>query len=140
MVNGQWSIVNGEWSMIKRSYVFLNEVRFHAFHGVFPQEREIGGEFTVSVRAALDMASAINLDIVDVTLDYAALYEVVKREMMIPSMLLEHVAGRIGKAVFEEFPEVTSLEVKVTKVNPPMGADCAGAGVELHLINDKTHR
>ena len=124
--------------MIEKSYVFLNEVRFHAYHGVFPQERKTGGEFTVSVRAGLDMTSAVNDDIVEVTLNYASLYEVVKREMMIPSMLLEHVAGRIGNAVFELFPQVVTLDVSVVKVNPPMGADCKGAGVELHLINDKT--
>lgn len=92
----------------------------------------------MSVRAGLDMTSAVNNDIVEVTLNYASLYEVVKREMMIPSMLLEHVAGRIGNAVFELFPQVATLDVSVTKVNPPMGADCKGAGVELHLINDKT--
>ena len=27
--------------------------------------------------------------------------------------------------------------VRLTKVNPPMGADCDGAGVLLHFINDE---
>ena len=76
---------------------------------------------------------------VEVTLNYAELYEVVKCEMMKPSDLLEHVAGRIGQAVFDTFPQILSLQVSITKLNPPMGADCDGAGVELHLINDKTH-
>ena len=77
-------------------------------------------------------------DSMEVTLNYATLYEVVKREMMIPSNLIEHVAGRIGKAVFNTFPQVKALDISLMKVNPPMGADCEGAGVELHLINDKT--
>ena len=124
---------------ITDSYIFLDNVRFHAFHGVFPQERKIGADFSVSVRAAVGVSAAVDHDIVEVTLNYAELYEVVKREMMKPSDLLEHVAGRIGQAVFDTFPQVRSLQVSVTKLNPPMGADCSGAGVELHLINDKTH-
>ena len=124
---------------ITDSYIFLDNVRFHAFHGVFPQERKIGADFSVSVRAAVGVSAAVVHDMVEVTLNYAELYEVVKREMMKPSDLLEHVAGRIGQAVFDTFPQVRSLQVSVTKLNPPMGADCDGAGVELHLINDKTH-
>lgn len=124
---------------ITESYICLREVRFHAFHGVMPQEREVGADFTVSLRVGADLSLAIDHDAVDMTLNYAELYDVVRREMLIPSDLLEHVAGRIAKAVFTTFPQVLSLDVSVTKVNPPMGADCAGAGVELHLINDKTH-
>lgn len=55
-----------------------------------------------------------------------------------PSMLLEHVAGRIAKAIVGYSPDILSVDLTVTKVNPPIGADCNGAGVEIHLINDKT--
>lgn len=123
---------------IETSYVYLKKVRFHAFHGVNPMEKKVGCDFVVSVRAAVDVSVAVAQDIVEATLNYASLYEVVKREMMIPSSLIEHVAGRIGKAVFDSFPQVTALDIALTKLNPPMGADCEGAGVELHLINDKT--
>jgi dihydroneopterin aldolase len=58
--------------------------------------------------------------------------------MAVPSNLLEHVAGRIAKAVMSAYPEILSVDIKLTKTNPPMGADCKGAGVEIHLINDKT--
>jgi len=118
---------------ISESYIYLREARFHARHGVFPQERTVGGDFTVSLRVKANAALAVDHDAVDVTVNYATLYDIVKHEMSIPSDLLEHVAGRIGRAIFERFPEVPSLQVSVTKVNPPMGADCEGVGVELHL-------
>ena len=122
---------------ITESYIYLREVRFHAFHGVFPQERKVGADFSVSLRVGADLTLAVEHDAVDVTLNYATLYELVKREMQIPSELLEHVAGRIGKAVCDTFPQVRTVQVSVTKLNPPMGADCAGAGVELYLTNEK---
>lgn len=118
----------------------LREVRFHAFHGVMPQERKVGADFAVTLRVKADLGRPVFSDNVDDTLNYAALYEVLKREMAQPSRLLEHIAGRIGQAVFDSFPQVETVDVMLTKLNPPMGADSAGAAVELHLINNKTQK
>jgi dihydroneopterin aldolase len=102
-----------------------------------PQERKVGADFLVNLRVGYPLEQAMQSDEVSDTLNYAALYEVVKTEMMQPSNLLEHVAGRIADAVVKRFPQVTSIDLDLTKQNPPMGADCDGAGVEIHLINDK---
>ena len=123
---------------ITSSYISLRNVRFHAFHGVMPQERKVGADFLVNLRVGYPLEQAMQSDEVGDTLNYAALYEVVKTEMMQPSNLLEHVAGRIADAIVKCFPQVTSIDLDLTKQNPPMGADCDGAGVEIHLINDKT--
>ena len=123
---------------ITSSYIILRNVRFHAFHGVMPQERKVGADFLVNLRVGYPLEQAMQSDEVGDTLNYAALYEVVKAEMMQPSNLLEHVAGRIADAIVKRFPQVTSIDLDLTKQNPPMGADCDGAGVEIHLINDKT--
>ena len=123
---------------VTTSYIFLNEVRIHAYHGVFPQENEVGHDFLVSARCGVDISSAMEHDMLEVALNYGTLYQLIEREMAKTSQLIEHVAGRIAKCVFSEFPMVTSLDLTITKLNPPMGGDCKGAGVELHLINDKT--
>ena len=123
---------------VERSYIFIKEARFYAYHGVMPQEQTVGQEFLVSVRAGVDINMAMEHDMVEVTLDYGKVYQVIKREMAVPSQLLERVAGRIGWALFDEFPQILSLDVSITKVNPPIGGDCGSAGVEIHLINDKT--
>jgi len=123
---------------ITSSYISLRNVRFHAFHGVMPQERRVGADFLVNLRVGYPLEKAMQTDEVSDTLNYAALYAVVKAEMMQPSNLLEHVAGRIADAIVGHFPQVTSIDLELTKQNPPMGADCDGASVEIHLINDKT--
>ena len=115
------------------SYVFLKNVRFHAFHGVLPQERQVGGDFLLSLRVDYPLAKAMESDDVANTLNYATLFDLAKREMDIPSQLLEHVAGRIVNAVMTAFPAVTSIDLELTKVNPPMGADSEGAGVFLKV-------
>lgn len=116
-----------------KGYILLRDLRFHAFHGVLPQERLVGGNFVVDLRVGYPLAQAMTSDRVDDTLNYASLYALVEREMQQPSSLLEHVAGRIAQAIAKTFPEALSIDLMLTKQNPPMGADCKGAGVEMHF-------
>ena len=122
---------------LTEGYVFLKEVRFHAFHGVMPQEAKVGADFLVNLRIGYPIEKAMQTDEVADTLNYAEVYALVAQQMKQPSKLLEHVAGRIVQAISERFPLVTSVDLTIMKQNPPMGADAEGAGVEIHLINDK---
>ena len=118
---------------ITQSSILLHDMRFYAYHGVMEQEQRVGGEYLVSLQVEADLSRAVMIDAVGDTVNYAELYNVVKQEMAKPSLLLEHVAGRIGQRVLEEFPQATALTVRVTKCNPPMGADCKGASVEIKV-------
>ena len=125
---------------LNESYIYINDLRFHAFHGVMPQERLTGNDYSVDLRVGYDVSSAMLSDDVNDTINYAGLYEIVRQEMSVPSQLVERVAYRIADRISRRYPDVSRMDVKVTKLNPPLGADCHGAGVELHLINDKTNR
>ncbi len=117
---------------VMNSYIFLDNVRFFAYHGVGEQEREVGNEFIISLRLKVDITLAAETDNVAHTVSYADVYENVKAEMEIPSALLEHVCGRIVKRLFRTFPAIEGIELKLSKRNPPMGADVDAAGVEVH--------
>lgn len=126
--------------LVEKSQISLNKVRIYAYHGVLPQEQTVGGWYNVTVTFDYDFTKAIVSDNVEDTIDYSAVLKLIKHEMSIPSKLLENVAGRIGVALFSNFPKITDLEISVTKENPPMGSDTAGACVLLRLKNDKTFR
>lgn len=121
------------------SKIYLRNVRFHAFHGVLPQEGIVGNDYLVNLVLDYDFSSAMKTDDLQGTLNYAEVYQKVREEMAVPSKLLEHVAGRIAHRLFSDFPEIQNLQLSITKVNPPMGADSDGAGVEVVLTNDKTY-
>ena len=121
------------------SKIYLRNVRFHAFHGVLPQEGIVGNDYLVNLVLYYDFSSAMKTDDLQGTLNYAEVYQKVREEMAVPSKLLEHVAGRIAHRLFSDFPEIQKLQLSITKVNPPMGADSDGAGVEVVLTNDKTY-
>ena len=121
------------------SKIYLRNVRFHAFHGVLPQEGIVGNDYLVNLVLDYDFSSAMKTDDLQGTLNYAEVYQKVREEMAVPSKLLEHVAGRIAHRLFSDFPEIQKLQLSITKVNPPRGADSDGAGVEVVLTNDKTY-
>lgn len=114
-------------------YIVLKGLCFYARHGVGAQETLVGNEFTVDLRLRTDLTKAIETDEVNDTLSYADVFEAVKDEMSHPSRLLEHVAGRIARRLFYDFPALDGIELKLMKRNPPMGADIDSAGVELAL-------
>lgn len=121
------------------SHVFIDGIRMHARHGVLPQERVTGNDYTIDVDAEYDVSAAMQSDQVDDTLNYASVFQVVKEEMGVPSQLIEHVAGRIADRMLKDFPDIKSLKIRIRKDNPPMGADCDGAGVEISAVSEKTN-
>ncbi len=114
-----------------KSFILLNELHFHAFHGVGTQEQLVGNDFVVSLKLRTDLSRAILSDEVNDTVSYADVFQSVKEEMEIPSRLLEHVAGRIIQRLFDDYPTVDEITLTLLKRNPPMNADIASAGVEV---------
>lgn len=121
---------------INSCYILLKDIHFFAHHGVAPQETVIGNEFYIDLRLKTDFRQAAATDELDDTISYADIYAVLKQEMEIPSRLLEHVCGRIVTRLFQEFPTIEEIEIKLSKRNPPMGADIDSAGVEMHCTRD----
>lgn len=107
-------------------------MKFYSYHGVMPEEREIGGWFTVSVKMKLNNCEAVESDSIYDAADYSEVYETIAKEMKDPSDLIEHVAGRIAEAIFDDFSLVDSVTVTVQKDNPPIvGAVMDGASVTI---------
>ena len=110
----------------------VNRIKLYAHHGCHPQERTIGGDFYVTISALADVeASAWQDDQLEGTADYSLFVSIARREMAVPSKLLEHVAARIAAAVLLECPKVLKVSVTIEKENPPLGVLCQGASVKI---------
>lgn len=116
---------------LTESYVHINGIRLHARHGVLPQEQLTGNDYIINVRVGYDISRAMQTDDVADTLNYAEVYNIIKEEMSTPSKLIEHVAGRIANRLMDSYSQISSVMLRITKCNPPMEADCDGAGVEI---------
>jgi dihydroneopterin aldolase len=111
--------------------VALEGLEFHAFHGVYPHERESGNWFEVDIAVETDFPAAAFQDDLSGTVNYETLFAIVKEEMNKPSKLLETVAGKIIDDILQELPVVQSVDIKISKVNPPIGGKCKRATVQV---------
>lgn len=104
---------------------------FFAYHGCFAEESIIGTRFEVDLLVELDTSQAEQSDNLHQTVNYMSLYETVKTEMEIRSNLLENVAHRILDSIQKRFPFITRTEVKISKLNPPLGGKIDRVSVVL---------
>lgn len=111
-------------------YIHLKGLRLYAYHGVLPQENRVGAQYTIDLRLKTDFTLAAETDRLEGTINYAQVFEVVKAEMQVSSLLLEHVAYRISRQLFNHFPTLTEITISLYKQNPPMGAQCEQVGIE----------
>lgn len=112
-------------------YIELKNMVFHARHGVLEQERLVGNTFTVSLKLYFDLSTAGQSDLLKDTLNYAEVFEIVKKEMAVPSNLLEHVASRIIQAIKQTFPQVVKIRIRLVKIRPPMSGEVEEAAVVM---------
>lgn len=114
-----------------KSFILLENLVFYANHGVFPQETTVGNVFTINLKIEINLEKPCNSDDLNDTISYAEVYENVKKEMMIPSKLLEHAAFRIIRRLKDKYPLIDEVEIKLSKRNPPIGGQSDSASVIL---------
>ena len=110
----------------------LENMEFFAYHGCYKQEQMIGNYFLVDVKFDYDCSKAIESDNLNDAVNYLKIYETVRGEMLKPSNLIEHVAGRIIDSLYAVFPEkILNITVKVRKMNPSLGGKLSNVSVLL---------
>lgn len=118
---------------INDSYIHLKDLRFYAFHGVLDLERRVGAYFLLAIHVKVNLSAAVQTDQLSDTISYADIYHAAKDEMAIPSLLLEHVAGRICERIYRDYPSAEAVDITLEKENAPIGTGAQGmAGITLH--------
>jgi dihydroneopterin aldolase len=102
-------------------FIHLENMEFYAFHGHYKEERIVGNKFIVNVTIDADLEKPAKSDNLEDTLNYQKAYQIVKIEMSKKSHLLENIASRILDALYSNFKSIRSAEVKISKLNPPIG-------------------
>lgn len=103
------------------STISIEQMEFYAYHGCFKEEQIIGTRFLVDLFIETDTGKAEKSDALADTVNYQEVYLLVKKEMEIKSKLLEHVGRRILDAIKKQYPQLVSAELKISKMNPPLG-------------------
>jgi dihydroneopterin aldolase len=106
----------------------LEGLVFFGYHGANPEETSLGQRFQIDLSVWLDLTQAARSDDLADTVSYAALYKLAKAEAEgQPSMLIEHLAGRILDKVMQFDARINKARVAVTKLNPPLKGSTQGS-------------
>ncbi len=108
--------------------ILINSLRVRAFHGVLAQERTVGQEFEISAVLNVGYNGA---DSIGATVNYAEVCDLLAEEMRSPNELLEHCALRLCRALKSRFPAITSGELTLLKLAPPLPHQLESAGVSV---------
>ena len=103
--------------------ILLENMSFHANHGVFPEEAIIGGNFEVNIELETDFSKSMTTDELEGTIDYSKVYAIVAEEMKEKSKLIEHLGKRIIDRIYASFAEVQFIKLKISKLNPPISGE-----------------
>jgi 7,8-dihydroneopterin aldolase/epimerase/oxygenase len=109
----------------------IEGMEFLAFHGVLPEEQRTGNKFIVDIELETDFSAAAASDDLEGTVDYSNVYELVKKEMKIPSKLIEHVGKRIYDSVKANHINIVKLAVTVKKLRPPVSGIIQQVSVKI---------
>lgn len=119
---------------MKKSFVIsLDRLKFHAHHGVFPQETAVGNEFIVDLSVTIPYDESVKEDNLGSTVSYAGLYEIVAEEMGKPRKLLETVADSIADRICSTWPQVSEGFITISKSTPPIKGITGSASVRLNF-------
>ena len=116
--------------------VSLEGIEFHAFHGVFSEEKKLGNRFTVDMHVHTDFKEAMHTDDLKYTVDYFKLYQIAKAHMQVPVKLLEHLGYLMIKDILKAYPESSEIQVIIKKHNPALGGVVNFSVVEVVYPRD----
>ncbi|MEC9310021.1 MAG: dihydroneopterin aldolase [Chloroflexota bacterium] len=117
--------------------IILTGMEFYGYHGVNPEEKQIGQKYLVDLAISVDLRKPGESDLVNDTISYTDLYKTAKHIMEGDSHdLIESLAQCIAKNILITFP-VESVSVSVAKPHPPIkNSLITHAAVTIH--RDKT--
>jgi dihydroneopterin aldolase len=108
--------------------IAIKDVRMHAFHGVFAEERKTGHSFLIDLSVDFKPVSG-TITALSETIDYVRLYEFLKKEMEQPRALLETLVMELAEHIHIAFPGIVKVDIAITKTSPPITGFAGKVGV-----------
>lgn len=117
--------------MQKKIWIGLEGIEFYAYHGVYEEERIIGGKYILDISVYTVAEKALHNDDLNGTVNYELLYNIAKKNMQQPVKLIEHLAQKILNDIRKIVNNDDVIKIKLKKIHPPLGAEVQASFIEL---------
>lgn len=98
--------------------IHLHDLKFFAYHGLYEEERKTGNNFEMNVDVTADVPETVTK--LEHTIDYAAVYEVIKKRMEQPTALLETLVHELAELIHQYDQRVNSVSITIKKMSAPI--------------------
>ena len=105
------------------------KIKCPGYHGCLKEEAKVPREFEVDVWIECDMAKVVYTDELGAAVNYVDVISIVEAQMMIPSKMIEHTAGRIIETLKDDLSGIEGVTVRLTKLRPPINGNVASVSV-----------
>lgn len=118
--------------------IYINNLEFIGFHGVFPEEKKLGQKFLVSLELTVDTREAGKTGDLTKSVHYGLVAQDVEKLFLEKSIdLIETCAENIAEMVLKKYELVKEIKVVVKKPWAPLQMHFENVAVE---ITRKWHR
>jgi dihydroneopterin aldolase len=113
--------------------IILIDLGFYGYHGVFAEEEKLGQRFRIDVTCGVDLSEAGNTDRFATAVSYADVYDTVRFAFEEKRFhLIEAVGQNIVNRLFETFPAIEWVRIRVRKPEAPIAMVTGEAAIELY--------
>ena len=118
--------------MKKQDSIIFEDLSFYGYHGIMKEEKKIGQEFLLDIELFCSLEKAGENDNLEYSIDYAAVYSMVKQIVEEEQYdLIEALAERIAADVLENYRMVEEIDVGVKKPGAPLPGSFGYVGVKV---------
>lgn len=116
--------------------IVLKNMAFYGYHGNLTSEKEQGQRFFVDVAVKVDLTEAGQSDVLNDSINYVEIYELVESIVTGESQnLLERVGALIADALEKRYKQIIGLSVAVRKPSVPI----AGILDYVEIVTTRGH-
>ncbi len=96
----------------------LSNLILYGYHGMYSEEKKIGGEFEVNIAISYEENGIISS--IGQTINYSTVFEIVHKHFAIKYDLLETLAQNITEEIHSFFTQIHTINISIEKLNAPI--------------------
>ena len=124
-----------------KTMLFIDGLEVFANHGLFEEENKLGQKFIFYIEGELNYKKALFSDEMTDSVSYADIADVVVKTATENTFnLLERLAGEVFKNIFDRFPEIENIKLKINKPAAPVRHHFEKCGVEVKISREEFYR
>lgn len=112
-------------------WIALEDMRFFAQHGFYPEEQLAGNEFIVDVYIQSPFEQKAKADQLSDTINYETVYFICQKVMKENAKLLEKLVYEIIQGLKLQFNGMQQVRVRLRKIRPMPGERLGSAYIEI---------